>query len=1160
MATVDLEYNIIDGGDDVDVALYSFDTSDTVLSLSPSTIDRYIVLRFKLDDLPRGSTINSATLDLKSASSWGDDFNIKLRLENTDNSAEFDLETPESPAADRTWYTGTTWNTTTWSADADITTVDFSSQLQDIVNKAGWESGNYIAIYFDITDSSKDDDGTSFYSSEHSTEPGPILNVNATVLNLPYSGIIFDPSDSDSVTLSGSDVTNIADGNGNAADFEDGTATGPSIATMEGRDSLDFSGSESLITSDSLFDLVGGSDSSQVYAVFNLDSFDGAGRRIVDDEYGSFRLLVDWDEDLKIFQYDGTSNKLLNLGAVSLSTTYIVRVRWDGANLYGALATDVTGFGSEDSVASGGVPGYDSPSVAIGSNTGQSGNFFDGKIGIVAFNDTATIDTSFEAALIAYYFPPPTGDVAQETHRAQQAGVGEIAAPYYCAHFTRGNTESLWASNAAVPEITSGHNDFTFSVWFRPISEADMVIASTSDNATTYRWRWRLTWRSGGYVNFRHSSTGDTYSNKAITGVSLNRWNHICITFDASERLFTIWVNGSPFGTATLHSSGDLYDLGHEFTLGAIDSGGTWAFNGEMSKVAYWHNTILTDDQQIWLWNKGRGRFKNEHALESLETDFAWDLTEYSAGTSPVIRHASNPDCNLSDANTVSSLVYFNGGIGQEHTSVVQNGIGSFLHSGGISQTLEKGIQAASGSQINSGQIDQVLTSPEQSLVGKHVVQGTVQQNATTAIQSLSGASAFTGSISQITTAADQVLSGSSALSGTIDQSSSSFVQSATGVSVISGSVSQSTDPATESLSGSLATSANIAQQTAPSTQQLSGSWNFEGAIGNQSAPAEQSATGAQIFQGSIDQTTAPAEQFATADGLLSGTASQTVQAGTQSLSGKLVNIGAGEQLASACVQNVSGSLVVIGEIGSESEPAEQSLSGTQGAVVGTSEQITSAATQALTGEYVFLGQIDQAAATATQSATGSATGDGTITQNSQPSNQQAAGSLVNIGEISQDSQATTQALDGTQGAILANISQTSIAANQSLTGVQVFIGQIEESGAEATQLLEGELLIPTGDIDQTIEAPTQSAVGQILFRGAIANVTAACTQEATGLVEQLLPLGPPRHVLATRTRAYTINSIRNFVKKADLSFIETPQRDFHHEIDERDFITNVQP
>lgn len=103
-------------------------------------------LRFQSVTIPQGATINAATLDIY-VRAIKDDVNVDIHAEAADNAATFaSTNTPE----DRTRTTASVlWSATgltDGTTDAWATSPDIASVVQEVVNRAGWTSGNSLAI------------------------------------------------------------------------------------------------------------------------------------------------------------------------------------------------------------------------------------------------------------------------------------------------------------------------------------------------------------------------------------------------------------------------------------------------------------------------------------------------------------------------------------------------------------------------------------------------------------------------------------------------------------------------------------------------------------------------------------------------------------------------------------------------------------------------------------------------------------------------------------------------------------------------------------------------------------------------------------------------------------------------------------------------------
>jgi len=108
-------------------------------------------LRFTGINIPQGATIKSAILSQKCRSAaGGTGCKTRISADDTDNAATFST----SADFDSRWNGRTTarvnWDSPpSWSTDIWYDSVDFSSVIQEIVDRPGWASGNSIALFWE---------------------------------------------------------------------------------------------------------------------------------------------------------------------------------------------------------------------------------------------------------------------------------------------------------------------------------------------------------------------------------------------------------------------------------------------------------------------------------------------------------------------------------------------------------------------------------------------------------------------------------------------------------------------------------------------------------------------------------------------------------------------------------------------------------------------------------------------------------------------------------------------------------------------------------------------------------------------------------------------------------------------------------------------------
>lgn len=155
-----------------------------------NTTDKYWNgFRFLNVTVPQGSTINSAIFDLYSAQVTGGTTAKVIYYGNAvDNATTFDTSTEKPQSKTRTTATVTKdYTVSTWTATLGFgaETVDLAPVVQEIVNRAGWASGNALVIIgFDNGSSNTNYIGHSTY--DRATDRGAKLTIDYTP---PGSGI-----------------------------------------------------------------------------------------------------------------------------------------------------------------------------------------------------------------------------------------------------------------------------------------------------------------------------------------------------------------------------------------------------------------------------------------------------------------------------------------------------------------------------------------------------------------------------------------------------------------------------------------------------------------------------------------------------------------------------------------------------------------------------------------------------------------------------------------------------------------------------------------------------------------------------------------------------------------------------------------------------------
>ena len=116
---------------------------------------QYGGVRFLNVNIPPGASITNAYIDVKAYHSHSEITDIMIRGEDTDNAAVFGSS--NGNISNRTQTTASeTWNNIpSWTAGIIYRTPDFSSIIQEIVDRPGWSNGNSMVIMFELNPTGK---------------------------------------------------------------------------------------------------------------------------------------------------------------------------------------------------------------------------------------------------------------------------------------------------------------------------------------------------------------------------------------------------------------------------------------------------------------------------------------------------------------------------------------------------------------------------------------------------------------------------------------------------------------------------------------------------------------------------------------------------------------------------------------------------------------------------------------------------------------------------------------------------------------------------------------------------------------------------------------------------------------------------------------------
>ncbi len=138
--------------------------------------------RFTSATVPQGATITSATLTLYGYSSYstGSTISAIAACEDVDNSSAFTTSSGDFNTTNRPRTTATSASKDIKSVTAGVAyTWDISTSVQEVVDRAGWSSGNAISVFVD-NDGSASNEWQDFEAYDHNSTLAAKLDITYT--------------------------------------------------------------------------------------------------------------------------------------------------------------------------------------------------------------------------------------------------------------------------------------------------------------------------------------------------------------------------------------------------------------------------------------------------------------------------------------------------------------------------------------------------------------------------------------------------------------------------------------------------------------------------------------------------------------------------------------------------------------------------------------------------------------------------------------------------------------------------------------------------------------------------------------------------------------------------------------------------------------------
>jgi hypothetical protein len=598
-------------------------------TLEADATNEKLGFRFQNIAIAQAATVQNAYMVAYIDNAANDEPNHPINAQAADNAGTFTSSANDITNRTLTSAT-TTWSSTDLGAPGSFTTPALTSLVQEVVNRAGWASGN--SMVFVIVGSATATRDLVVAAQDHATDPSPVFVYTTSTTPNYYDGII-DETRVYNRRLNPNEIKslyNFAPGPVGYWKFDEGSGT-------------------------TVYDRSGTSASSkngtwQGTAPYNaLGKYGGAGNFNNTDSYVSFTATrSDFNYARKItaeawFYDKGSTNSAIFGDIEGTNTPWVISL--DSGLIWATIGTTTCNWGNG------------TPDVAVSANTWHHVAFvYDGDVGqylyldgvLRASNIRVCNDLGSQTILIGawedatiffpmngyiddvrlYNYVRTPGQIIQDMNGDHPLGGSPIASQVAYFKFDEQNGQTINNSNTSVSltayrGTTSGSesqdftwktmencklngcgdydgiddvttvtnttaidindnlaNGFTFSTWINPDTVGEgsggMVF---SKGANTYC-------QLSGSSPFTLTCNLDYVTTDANVSVSsaipAGSWSHVALTFNSSANTISIWINGKLRGTSNAGTGGlaaDTSDL-----LIGNNSAGSASFDGRIDE------------------------------------------------------------------------------------------------------------------------------------------------------------------------------------------------------------------------------------------------------------------------------------------------------------------------------------------------------------------------------------------------------------------------------------------------------------------------------------------------------------------------------------------------------------------------------------------------
>jgi hypothetical protein len=132
--------------------------------------------RFASVEVPQGSTITEATLQLIMASAASYSFDMTARGEDIDNSAQY-ADSDEASNATTTTASVTWTGSSGWISGEGVLSPDLKTIITEITGRSGWSSGNALTLRLSYAGATPQAEGYSFKAYDGGSASAALLTI-----------------------------------------------------------------------------------------------------------------------------------------------------------------------------------------------------------------------------------------------------------------------------------------------------------------------------------------------------------------------------------------------------------------------------------------------------------------------------------------------------------------------------------------------------------------------------------------------------------------------------------------------------------------------------------------------------------------------------------------------------------------------------------------------------------------------------------------------------------------------------------------------------------------------------------------------------------------------------------------------------------------------